>query len=976
MKNLILILLLLPFFTFGNSPIIWGPNCALNLYDNTCVGSSGGGITDLNSLTALSQFFATGTSGSDFNISSVSDTHTFNLPTASASARGLLSFTDWSTFNAKQNAITQGNLTEAVSSVLTISGGTNSVIGSGTSLQVKQASSSQNGYLSSANWTTFNNKLGSVVAPLVNTATVVSIPQASSSVNGYLSSSDWTTFNNKLSKVSGNYITNPDAEIDTSGWNLYNNTGRTNPATVVIQDITYTSALSGGGGNGATITYGFCGSVFAPPVVTCPTASSVNLCWYNGPTLAQNPTATQVKTAFDATPCAVAIATSAITGTASNLQYESGTSTLVGGGDTVPTTGTGGTATGVTFTRTTLNPIAGVASFDLGKDANSRLGDGVSTDFIINAVDTNSILQISFAYSASSGMTLGTNSDVQVFAYDITNATLIPVTPLRTLAGPVSTIKTFVGEFLTTTSVQYRLILHIASASTTAWDLELDQFLVNDQLDPTAATEVPSVVLQAEPISGAVTDHMVVMWKDGASSWVPATIAGAALPTFGDDQTQLGFATNIIGSEADIYVKGYMGGFSFGPFVNFAQYIDNTAGGISPLPSPFTDLWVQVGMAISSTALNIDFVRHVDQISNSSGVPIKGGLLTSSAVNDGTGDVVLSPGTNGTYLMANSAAANGISWTAPVATTPLSYTASTHTFSLPTASQNFSLMGPTSGSGNSSFRAIVAADIPTLNQNTTGSAATWTTARNLAGNSVNGSANVAFANKFIVQGTTDAGLSGPQFLGALGTGLVKNTTTTGVLSIAAASDTTGVALTGFVSGSGTITAADTILTGFNKINGNDLLKAPLASPTFTGTVTLPSSNLVNGASAATNASIVYKDSHIKSTMTTPPTSVVAAGAGTGATCTIAHASDSAGIITLTTGSVGTPTTGTQCTLTFNKAYATIPVCVFSPANSNAGSNLVLFSVGTSTTTTQPFSFGLAGGTTTAYVYNYQCMETQ
>jgi hypothetical protein len=77
---------------------------------------------------------------------------------------------------------------------------------------------------------------------------------------------------------------------------------------------------------------------------------------------------------------------------------------------------------------------------------------------------------------------------------------------------------------------------------------------------------------------------------------------------------------------------------------------------------------------------------------------------------------------------------------------------------------------------------------PTFNQNTTGSAAKWTTARTLAGNSVDGSANVAFANKFIVQGTADAGLSGAQFLGALGTGIVKNTTTTGVLSIAVAGD--------------------------------------------------------------------------------------------------------------------------------------------------------------------------------------------
>ena len=64
------------------------------------------GITTLNTLTALSQTFATGTSGTDFNISSATSTHTFNFPTASATNRGLLSSADWSTFNAKQNALT------------------------------------------------------------------------------------------------------------------------------------------------------------------------------------------------------------------------------------------------------------------------------------------------------------------------------------------------------------------------------------------------------------------------------------------------------------------------------------------------------------------------------------------------------------------------------------------------------------------------------------------------------------------------------------------------------------------------------------------------------------------------------------------------------------------------------------------------------------------------------------------------------
>ena len=64
------------------------------------------GITTLNTLTALSQTFATGTSGTDFNIISASSTHTFNFPNASATNRGLLSSADWSTFNNKQNAIT------------------------------------------------------------------------------------------------------------------------------------------------------------------------------------------------------------------------------------------------------------------------------------------------------------------------------------------------------------------------------------------------------------------------------------------------------------------------------------------------------------------------------------------------------------------------------------------------------------------------------------------------------------------------------------------------------------------------------------------------------------------------------------------------------------------------------------------------------------------------------------------------------
>ena len=63
------------------------------------------GLTALNGLTAQVQNFATGTSGTDFGISSASTTHTFNLPTASAVNRGALSSADWTTFNGKQTAL-------------------------------------------------------------------------------------------------------------------------------------------------------------------------------------------------------------------------------------------------------------------------------------------------------------------------------------------------------------------------------------------------------------------------------------------------------------------------------------------------------------------------------------------------------------------------------------------------------------------------------------------------------------------------------------------------------------------------------------------------------------------------------------------------------------------------------------------------------------------------------------------------------
>jgi hypothetical protein len=79
------------------------------------------GIGAINGLTAPAQYLVTGTSGTDFNINSATATHTFNLPTASATNRGALSTTDWTTFNSKLSPADTVSLSNRINLKLNIS---------------------------------------------------------------------------------------------------------------------------------------------------------------------------------------------------------------------------------------------------------------------------------------------------------------------------------------------------------------------------------------------------------------------------------------------------------------------------------------------------------------------------------------------------------------------------------------------------------------------------------------------------------------------------------------------------------------------------------------------------------------------------------------------------------------------------------------------------------------------------------------
>jgi hypothetical protein len=178
----------------------------------------------------------------------------------------------------------------------------------------------------------------------------------------------------------------------------------------------------------------------------------------------------------------------------------SGYATYADAAGNKPVDGTGGTATGLTFSRSTSSPLRGTASFSMAQaNSTSLQGKGVSYDFTIDAADKAKMLAISFDYNASStfvasnGTTAplndGTtttnagNSDVEVFIYDVTNAVLIPVSP-QVIAANGSNNFTFKGEFQTASnSTSYRLIWHVAttSANATGWTFKFDNVYVGPQ---------------------------------------------------------------------------------------------------------------------------------------------------------------------------------------------------------------------------------------------------------------------------------------------------------------------------------------------------------------------------------------------------------------------------------------------------------------------------------------------------------------
>ena len=157
----------------------------------------GSGDISVGTVTSVSALTITAT-GTDITSSVATGTSTpvitLNIPTASATNRGVLSTTDWTTFNGKQAALVSGTSIKTINSTTLLGSGDISV---GTVTSV-----------SALTITATGTDITSSVATGTSTPVItLNIPTASATNRGVLSTTDWTTFNGKQAAlVSGTSI--------------------------------------------------------------------------------------------------------------------------------------------------------------------------------------------------------------------------------------------------------------------------------------------------------------------------------------------------------------------------------------------------------------------------------------------------------------------------------------------------------------------------------------------------------------------------------------------------------------------------------------------------------------------------------------------------------------------------------------------------------------------------------------------------
>jgi hypothetical protein len=212
------------------------------------------GIKTLNGLSGATQTFATGTTGSDFNIVSSGTAHTFHFPSSSASNRGLLTSTDWSTFNSKENALTfSTGLTRATNTITNnlstgVAGGQSAIGGtaSGNNLTLSSTSHATKGKI------LFGTSAYDETANYLNVNTTTNLSGYALNVNGNIHTNSIIYAENNIvggakfamEPLTGSYTSFANADPSTGIWELGDVGGDVNGTKLTLNDATSVSSLN------------------------------------------------------------------------------------------------------------------------------------------------------------------------------------------------------------------------------------------------------------------------------------------------------------------------------------------------------------------------------------------------------------------------------------------------------------------------------------------------------------------------------------------------------------------------------------------------------------------------------------------------------------------------------------------------------------------------------------------------------------
>ena len=369
-----------------------------------------------------------------------------------------------------------------------------------------------------------------------------------------------------------------------------------------------------------------------------------------------------------------------------NPDAESATTSWVTYADaagSLPVDGTGGSPT-LTFTRSVTTPLRGTASFLITKPASNVQGNGVSTDFTIDAADKAKVLSISFDYNVASGTYA--DNDLAIYIYDVTNAVVIQPSGYNILNAVGPQTKAQVVFQSASNSTSYRLILHCASTSAVAYTMQIDNVVVGPQVKSTgvpASDWVSYTPLITSSGGGAVTISGATVPPWGRWRRVGDTIeihagftSGASAASGAAGNIKLSFPTGVLretaigSSVSDGSVGSYLGPAFVTSFSNelasYDVYGDGTFSVAIGASTPLTVAGVTASVALSASA-KFKVIGWSSNVIASSDAETR----VVSVISNGSGSHTNTGGFQDLPVLVTStdthAAMSGVTFTAPVA---------------------------------------------------------------------------------------------------------------------------------------------------------------------------------------------------------------------------------------------------------------------------------------------------------------------